>query len=117
MPDNCGLSCPNGSTRDGSVHPTMCPLYHPPTRLVPRLLFDGFRFLPPRPDVRREPEFRQQVADLLIVIAFVQAHALRLLWGRGWPLHRETGDCLPRHLEVIPVGALHGEADRHAAAV
>jgi hypothetical protein len=60
------------------------------------------------------PELDQQVADLIIVIAFVQAHPLRMLSRRLRPLHEDTRDHLPRHLEVIAVRTRHGEADGYA---
>jgi hypothetical protein len=52
-----------------TVHPTVRPLHHPPASLVARLPLDRLRLLPPRPQVQREPELRQQGADAVEVIA------------------------------------------------
>src|SRR5262245_38253139 len=92
-------------------------LHHPSTGLVPCFTLDGVGFLAPCPDVGGEPKFRQQLPHLVIVIAFVQTHPLRLLQRRHRALDGDTGDGLLDHLEVIAVRTFHGEADRHAAAV
>ena len=97
-----------------AIHPTMRPLHDPPPRPEPSVLLQRFGLFPPRSDVGGEPEFGEQGAHFIIVIAFVQAHPLRPSWGWLWPRDRDTGDGLSGHLEVMAIRALDGDADELA---
>jgi hypothetical protein len=99
------------------VHPTVRALYDPPSCPESGFLLQRLRFLTPGPDVGREPKLGEQVAHLIRVIAFVQAHPLGRRWGWLRPLDGHTFDGLPRHFEVMTIRPSHCEADGHAAAV
>src|SRR5215471_7868032 len=89
-----------------TVHPRMRPLYHPAACLLARLLLDRLGFLAPRPNMRGEPKLLQDIAHFLIIVAFVEAHALRLRhrWLRALDDH--TVERGPHQFHVMPVGAI-----------
>src|SRR5262245_40008760 len=99
-----------------AIHPTMGAFHHPPPCLETELLLERLGLLAPGPDVGGEPELGEQVADLVEVIAFIQAHPLRPSRGWLWPRDRDTSNGLSGHLEVITIGAFHGEPNGDAAA-
>src|SRR5215813_13777509 len=100
-----------------AIHPTMRALPHPPPGFEANLVLQRVGLLAPCLDMSCEPKFVQQAPDLIVVIAFVQAHPLRSLCGGLRPLHRNTLDGLPSHLESIAIRPGHGEPDRYAAGV
>src|SRR5262249_25860624 len=71
-----------------------------------RLLFDRLCFLATRPNMRGEPKLLQDIAHFLIIVAFVEAHALRLRhrWLRALDDH--TVERGPHQFHVMPVGAI-----------
>jgi hypothetical protein len=99
-----------------AIHPTMRPLHDPPPRPEPGVLLQRFGLFPPRSDVCGEPKFGEQAADLVIIIACVQAHPLGRGRGRCRPLDGDTLKSLPHPLEVMPMSPLHRKANGHAAA-
>ena len=97
-----------------AVHPTMCAFHDPAPGLLARCVSDRLGFLATRPDMRCEPKLHQDVAHCLIVIGFVEAHALRLL-GRGLrALDHKTLERRPHQFHVMPVRPFHCQPDRHA---
>src|ERR687895_772367 len=100
-----------------TIHPTLCALHHPPPGFDPGLLFEGLGLFPARPNVGGEAKLGQQIAHFVVVIALIQAHPLRGCRARLRPRDRDTLDGLSGHLEVITIGALDRQADRHATAV
>src|SRR5919108_3116851 len=100
-----------------AIHPAVCALHHPPPCPQPGFLLQGLGLFPAPSDMGGASKRGEQRTDFLIVIAFVQTHPLRRVWGRLRPLDGDALAGLPCHLEVMAVGAFHGEAERHAAAV
>ena len=98
-------------------HPTMRALHDPPAGLEAGLLRERLGLCPPRPDVGRAAELSQQLADLVVVIALVQAHPVRRRQGGRRALEREARARRLDHLDVIPLRPLDGEATGDAAAV
>ncbi len=98
----------------GAYHPTMRPLHHPPPRLGPCLPLQFLRLFPTRLDVGREAELCHDLTHLVVVIALVQAHPLRLLSRRLGTLDGNALQGFADHLHVVAVGALHGQAHRDA---
>ena len=79
----------------------------------PASCFNALASSPRRLHVGREAELPDQIPDIVIVIALVQAHPLRLLGCRIGPLHR---DALQRRLDqllVVTIGPVDGQAHRH----
>ena len=61
-----------------------------------------------------KPKFGQNIAHFLIIIAFVQAHALRLLCAWFRTCDDNTLDGFARQFHSVPVRSINGQADRHA---
>src|SRR5215813_8321491 len=100
-----------------TIHPTMRPFHHPAPGFETGLLLEGLGFFPARPDVDSEAKLLQEISDLIIILAFIQAQSLRCLGGRGRPLGGDTFNRLARHFEVIAIRAVDGEPNRHALTV
>jgi hypothetical protein len=100
-----------------AIHPTMRALHDPPAGLEAGLLLERLSLFPPRPDVGREAKLSQQLTDLVVVIPFVQAYALRLRWGGRRARDRDAHERRLDHLEVVPIGPLDSKANGDAAAV
>ena len=98
-------------------HPAVCALHHPPPGPKPGFLLQCLGLFPAPSEMGGAANLGEQSTDCLIVIAFVQTHPLRRVWGRLRPLDGAALDGLPCHLDVMAVGTFHCEADRHAAAV
>jgi hypothetical protein len=95
----------------------MRPLHDPSPRPDPGVLLQRFGLFPPRSEVCGAPKCGAQVADLVIIIAFVQAQPLGRSRGRCRPLDGNTLNRLPHPLEVMPLSPRHREADGPAAAL
>src|SRR5688572_4142867 len=100
-----------------AIHPTRRALYDPSPRFETHLLFERLGFFPTCTEVGSEAKLFQEVPHLIIVIAFIQAHPLRRVGGRVWPLHGNALDGCAGHLEIIAIRAVHRETARHATAV
>src|SRR5215831_9872968 len=100
-----------------AVHPGVRPLHHPTPGLLPRLLFHRLCFLTTRANMRGEPKCLQNIAHLLIVVAFVEAHALRLCCRWLWALDDQAIERRSHQFHVVPVGARHRQSNGDAMAV
>src|SRR5271166_5999215 len=96
------------------VHPTICPLYYPPPRFSSSGPFQLLRLFAARTDVCREAELLDDLPHCVIVVALIQAHALRLVGRRLWPFDRNALQGLLNQLHVVAIGAVHGQADRNS---
>src|SRR5689334_767907 len=96
-----------------SIHPAMRALDNPPPRSVSRFLLDLFRLFATRTNVRRKAELLQQRRHLSVVVPLVETHALRLLLARSRAFDGNALERLTRHLEVVAIGAVDGEAHRN----
>src|SRR5262245_36857927 len=100
-----------------TIHPTMRAFHYPAPRFETGLLLEGLGFFPACPDVGSAAKLLQEVANFVIVIAFIQAQSVRCLGGRVRPLGGDTCNRLARHFEVIAIRAVDGEPDRHTLPV
>jgi hypothetical protein len=100
-----------------AIHPTMGAFYDPAPGFETRFVLEHFGFFAPRKDGGREAKLDEEVAHLVIVIAFVQTHPLGSVCGRSGPLDGNTLDGLPRQLEIIAIRSSDRKADGHPAAV
>ena len=112
-----GFLLPADEDAPEAVHPAMRTFHHPPPCLKPQLLFQRLGFISPRTDMGGKAKLCQQPPDLLIVIAFVEAHPLGGLDGRIGPFDGDALNRLTRQLEVIAIGPRDGEANGHAVAI
>src|SRR5919112_2770571 len=77
----------------------------------------GLDLLAARAQVEREAEFGGEPGHLGIVVALVEAEALRRLRRRRRPLDRDRLDGLAHELVVVAVGAIGREPERDPATV
>ena len=99
-----------------AVHPPGCAFAHPAPRSGARCRLAGLGLFAPRADMGREAERRQDSAYFLVVVAFVQTQALRLLRrGRG-PLCDAAFARGAHQFHGIRVGASHGQPAGYALA-
>jgi hypothetical protein len=99
-----------------AIYATMGAFHDPPPCLETALLLERLGFLALGPDVGGEPELGEQVADLVNVIAFLEAHLLgRSEVGSGCAIGI-LGNGRSGHLEVMAIGAFDGEVNGDAAA-
>ena len=78
------------------------------------LAFDRLCFFAAAADVGREAELVEQFADLVVVVATVEAEPLRPLGCRRGPLDRDRLNRLACQLEVVAVRARGADPDRDA---
>src|SRR5262245_36730757 len=108
---------PTDQDASEAIHPTMRAFHHPAPCFETGFLLESLSFFPARTDVRSEAKLLQEIPDLVIVVAFIQAQALRRLRGRVWPLGSHTLKSLTRHFEVIAIRAVDGEPNWDALPV
>src|SRR5260370_34209661 len=97
-----------------AIHPRMCPFNHPSACFEPCLLLDRFGFFSTLANVSRKAEFAKGLAYLLIVIAFVQTHALRQLLSWFWTPGGNALKGRACQLHISAVGSLNHQSDRHS---
>src|SRR5262245_21698694 len=73
-----GLLVPANEQTAKAIEPRMRSLHYPAARFVPCFLLEGLGFFPTRADMGRKAKLRQDGTHLVVVIALVQAHPLRL---------------------------------------
>lgn len=100
-----------------AMHPTRGAPHAPPPGFATRLLLEHLGFFPACMDMDGEAKRLQEVPDLGIVIAFIQAQPLRRVGGRVWPLHGKACDGFAGHVAIMAMRAVHRETNRHPAAV
>ena len=109
-----GSNFPANKQSSKTIHPRVGALAHPAARLLSSASLQLLGPFAPRTNVSGEIEFIRQLSDLVIVVAFVEAEILRGFWRRFGSANRDAFERLPRHFEVVPVGALDGEAHWNA---
>jgi len=105
------LFIPTNEDPSKAVQPTMRPFHHPAAGLFAGFVFDFLSFLSTRTNMFSKTKLLQNVPDLLIIIAFVQTHALRLLGGWLRTLHHDIFHRLANQFHIVTVSSLHGQAD------
>ena len=81
------------------------------------LLLDGLGVLTAPGGVQREPESGGQLADLVVVVALVEAQSLRVGLRWGGPPDRNAVDRFSEELVVVPICAIDREAEGDARCV
>ena len=99
-----------------AVEPGVGALYHPAAGVEAGFALDRLRFLTARADVGAIAELLGELVHLAVVVALVQAKALRLCLGRVRSLDQDLFERRAEELEVVDVGARDLEPDRDAAA-
>lgn len=91
--------------------PRMLPFHHPSACFEPRLPLDRLGFFPAWANVSRQAEFAQDVTHLLVVVAFVETHLLRLRLGRLRTLDDDALDGRADQFHVMTVRSKSHQAD------
>jgi len=97
-----------------AIHPTVCSLHHPATRLETGSPLECLRFIAARFDVSRVAECIDQVPHRIIIVSFVHAHALRFLSRGLWPFDGDAFQCGFHHFGIMPIGSVDGQSNRNA---
>ena len=111
-----GFLIPADQDTPEAVHPTMRPFHAPPPGFEARFLLERSGLFPPRTDVGSEAKLLQEGADLVIVIAFLQAQPLRCVGGRVESLPGKALNGGAGHCAIMAMRAVHRETDGHATA-
>src|ERR1700737_1165715 len=108
------LLVPADKNPSESIHPAMSALHNPAAGPGARVTLQCFHLLATRADVSGEAKLLHNRAHLVIVIAFVHAHALRLV--RRWlgPFDGYVLQSLLNQLHVVAIGSVPGDAHRYA---
>jgi hypothetical protein len=86
-------------------------LHHPSSRLPPGIVFHTLRFFPSCPNMGDEVKLPEQPTHFIEVVSLVEAHTLWFLLGRPRSFDGDTFDRLFRHLEIVTVRSIDGNAD------
>src|SRR5512143_1342725 len=94
------------------IQPAMTPLDPPPARFLAGLARHRLGFYATRANVRRKAKLLKDATDLIVVIAFVQAQALRVLCRWFRPLDQDALKSAPHQLHIMAVRPRYHHADR-----
>jgi len=108
------LFIPANEDPSKTVQPTMRPFHHPASGLFAGFVFDFLGLLSTGTNMFSKTKLFQDVPNLLIIIALVQTHALRLLGGWLRTLHHDIFDRIANQFHVVTISSLHRQPNRHA---
>lgn len=100
-----------------SLQPAMGTLHYPASSLETCLLPDRSGFFATTADVRRKAKRLDQCSNLVVVIAFIQAHSLRSAFRGRRPSGRKGFECWTCQLHVMTVGPVDGYGQRNAPGI
>jgi hypothetical protein len=100
-----------------AIQPPMRAFHHPSSGSNPRLAFERPRFFTTRRYVGREANLAQRLPHFLLVVPFVQTHALGPLLGGAGPLHHAAVHRVFHQFQVGAVGPGHHHAHGHPVAL
>jgi len=112
-----GSFLPAGEDAAEAVEPGVGAFDDPATSAEAGLALDRLRFFAAAADVGGEGELRGELVHLGVVVALVEAQALRLFGGRLGPLDRDRLDRGACELEVVQVRARRRDPERDALAL
>src|SRR5512143_412683 len=98
-----GFLIPAHQNAAEAVQPAVTALYHPPTRFLAGRARHRLSFHATRTNVSREAKLLQDGANLIVVIAFVQAQALRLFCRGFRPLDQNALESCPHQFHIVAV--------------
>src|SRR5258706_7635374 len=105
------LFVPTNQQTAKAIHPRMTPFHHPAPGLEASFSLDRLGFFSSWTNMGRKAELTQDVAYLVVVIALVQAHSLRLLLCRLWTLDHDALDRRSHQFHIVAIGSLNAQAD------
>jgi hypothetical protein len=83
---------------------------HPASRLLARLSSQFFGFFATGTNMGGKTERLQEGTPLIIIVAFIQTHPLRILLARLGAFHYDTVEGSPRQLHVVPISPFHRQS-------
>src|SRR6266699_1385040 len=108
-----GLLVPAHQQPAEAVQPRMRAFHHPAPRFEARFSLDSGGFFSSWANMGRKAELAQEVAHLVIVIPFVQTHALWVVLGRLWTLDDDALDRRAHEFHIVTVGSLNRQTNGH----
>ncbi len=78
------------------------------------MAFEGLRLFLSRTNMQGVAKFLAQLPDFVVVISFIQAEILLLLFGWLWSDNGETFQRSTGHLEIIAVSPFNSQTDRES---
>jgi hypothetical protein len=112
-----GAFLPAGEDAAEAVEPGVGAFDDPAAGAEAGRALDRLRLFAAAADVGGEGELRGELVYLGVVVALVQAEALRLRRGRGGPRDRDALERLPGELEVVQVRPRRRDPERDALAL
>ena len=109
-----GFFVPAHQNATKAIQPTMTPLDHPPARFLASLAHHHLGFYPPRANVRRKAKLLKDAEDLIVVVDFIQATALRVLCRWFRPFDQDALESELHQLHIMAVRPRYHYADRDA---
>src|SRR5712691_12408404 len=101
------LFVPSHEQAAKAVHPGMAPFYHPTARFEPGFSLDGLGLFSAWANMGGKAECAQDVAHLGVVVAFVQAHPLRVLFTWLRTLDDNAFDRRSQQFHIVAIGSLN----------
>ncbi len=92
----------------------MTPFHHPPPRLETRFALDRLGFFSAWANMGRKAECAQEVAYLVVVIPFVQTHALRMLFAWLRTLDHDALERRAHQFHIVAIGSINRQTDWHS---
>src|SRR2546421_1465477 len=111
------LFIPTHEQATKAVHPGVRSFHHPAPGFEPGFSLDGLGLFSSWANMGRKAECVQDVAHLLVVIALVQTHALRLLLARLRSLDHDALDGRAEQFHIMALGSLKRQAHWHSMAL
>src|SRR5205085_378916 len=105
------LFVPTDEQAAKAVHPRMRPFHYPTPRFEARFSLDGFGLLSSWANMGGKAELTQDIAHLVVVVAFVQAHPLRLLLAWLGTVDDDAFDGRSHQFHIVAIGALNRQTD------
>src|SRR5947209_3165226 len=96
-----------------AIHPRMTAFHHPAPRFEARFSLDRFGFFSAWANMGRKAELVQDVADLIVVIPFVQTHPLRVFLCRLWTGDDDALDRWAEQFHIVAIGARNRQTNGH----
>ena len=90
-----------------AIHPTVRALHYPAPCLEADLPLEGLCLFLSRSNMQGMAKCFSSFPNLVVVIPFIQAKVLLLLFSRLWPSNRNALKCCLKHLEIGVIGTFH----------
>ena len=92
----------------------MCSLHYPSFCFPSFLSFDLLCLFSSASNMGNEVELFERVPNLLVIISFIETHALRSFFRWCWPFRKYVHNGFFKNLEIIFVCFFHYTSDRHS---